>query len=415
MRPLKADRVVTRPRTLVAASMSALLWFSAAAPSLAVSPADLPSPLSGPGVAELKRGQQKKIRQAWQEFLAGDLAASRKKALRAGDLVPTRLLELQILLTQGEASAFEGLGELCESHPDYAAAWVTLSLAAEAFATESESLAAAEQAASLWSEPPWNERPARLYRRWVDDRIQRAGQLLAGGDTEEAASELEAARSLDPERSDAAVMMAEILVANDMIADAELILSDFPDVPEAAFLRGDIAEMRGDWQAAMEWYSTLPSGYPGRDEGLERAQIRWRLTLLPGYARAAMAAHEMTRGDLAVVLVSVRPQLETLPGDRVPVMSDIVDHPGHREIITVVRLGIMSADRMEHRFFPDAPVSMDTVRDAIQRTRALLGLTAPIWCTESDVVGSGCLSITPPPSGGAVVQAVLDHQPGVSR
>ena len=86
-----------------------------------------------------------------------------------------------------------------------------------------------------------------------------------------------------------------------------------------------------------------------------------------------------------------------------------------REIITVVRLGIMSADRREHRFFPDAPVSMETVRDAIQRTRTLLGLTVPVWCTEPDVVGSGCLSITPPPSGGAVVRAVLDHQPGVSR
>jgi len=96
-------------------------------------------------------------------------------------------------------------------------------------------------------------------------------------------------------------------------------------------------------------------------------------------------------------------------------MSDIVDHPGQREIITVVRLGIMSADRREHRFFPDAPVSIETVQDAIQRTRTLLGLTAPVWCTDSDVVGSGCLSITPPPSGGAVVRAVLDHQPGVSR
>ena len=415
MRLLTTRRVVTGSRALAAALLSALLWVFGAGPSLAVSPADLPSPLSGPGVAELKRGQQKKIRQAWQEFLDGDIAASRKKAHRAGDLVPTRLLEFQILLTRDDPAAFDGLRKLCESNPDYAAAWVTLSFAAEAFGAESEAFSAADRGATLWPEPPWNERPSRLYRRWVDDRITRADQLLEDGDTTKAASELEAARLLDPGRSDAAVMMAEILFGNQQIAEAELILSDFTDVPEVGFLRGSIAEERGDWQSAMEWYSALPAGYPGRAQGLERAQIQWRLTLLPGYARSSMTTSEMTRGDLAVVLVSVRPQLETLPGDRVPVMSDIVDHPGHREIITVVRLGIMSADRREHRFFPDAPVSMETVRDAIQRTRTLLGLTVPVWCTEPDVVGSGCLSITPPPSGGAVVRAVLDHQPGVSR
>ena len=415
MRLLTTHRVVMGNRALAAASMSALLWAFGVGPSLAVSPADLPSPLSGPGVGELKRGQQKKIHRAWQEFLAGDVAAARKKADRAGDLVPTRLLELQILLTEEDPAAFDGLRMLCESHPDYAASWVTLSFAAEAFGAESEAFAAADRGATLWPEPPWKERPARLYRRWVDDRIKRADQLLADGNSTEAASELEAARALDPERSDAAVMMAEILLGNQQVAEAELILSDFPDVPEVAFLRASTAEERGDWQSAMEWYSTLPAGYPGRAQGLERAQIRWRLTLLPAYARTSMTTSEMTRGDLAVVLVSVRPQLETLPGDRVPVMSDIVDHPGHREIITVVRLGIMSADRREHRFFPDTSVSMETVRDAIQRTRALLGLSAPIWCTDSDVVGSDCLSITPPPSGGAVAGAVLDHQPGVSR
>ena len=245
MRLLTAHRVVVRSRAVAAVSASALLCVFGAGTSHAVSPADLPSPLAGPGVGELKRGQQKKIRQAWQEFLAGDVAAARKKAGRAGDLVPTRQLDSQILLTQEDPAAFDDLRALCESHPGYAAAWVTLSFAAEAFGAESDALAAAEQGAALWPEPPWNERPAQLYHRWVDDRITHADRLLADGSASEAASELEAARSLDPERSDAAVMMAEILLGNDQVAEAELILSDFPDVPDVAFLRGSIAEERG--------------------------------------------------------------------------------------------------------------------------------------------------------------------------
>lgn len=94
-------------------------------------------------------------------------------------------------------------------------------------------------------------------------------------------------------------------------------------------------------------------------------------------------------------------------------MSDIVDYPGQREIITVVRLGIMDADRRGHRFSPNRPVTIATVHEAIQRSRALLGRSAPVWCTGEDVVGSGCTSIPSPPSGGAVINAVLDSMSGV--
>jgi len=393
----------------------AVLSISVAWPCGAVSPSDLPSPLAGPGVVEMKKSQYRRIDRAWREFLAGDHAESRKRAQRAGDLAPTRLLEFQILLQEGNLDGLDDLRALCEQQPNYAAAWITLSMAAEAAGLESEAITTAEQAGELWPEPPWLDRADDLYSRWVDDRINHAARLVEDGDPNGAMAELESASDLDPERQDAALIMAKILITNDQIPEAESILAELPDLPEAVFLRGRIAEDRSDWKSAMERYSALPVDYPGREDGLKRTQIQWRLTLLPGYARTSMTALELTRADLAVVLVSVRPQLETLPGDSVPVMSDIVDSPGQREIITVVRLGIMRADRREHRFYPGRPVDMGAVQEAIQRTRALLGLTAPVWCTEPDVLGSDCISISPPPSGGAVVQAVLDHQPGVSR
>jgi len=162
----------------------------------------------------------------------------------------------------------------------------------------------------------------------------------------------------------------------------------------------------------MDSYSSLPDDYPDRDSALQRVQIRWRLTLLPNYARTSMATEELTRGDLAVILVSVQPRLETLPGGAVSVMSDIVDHPGQREIITVVRLGIMNADRRGRVFYPNSIADPETVRGAIQRARVQLGLPALVWCTEPDMVGSACTSITSPPNGGTVVNAVLDSTSG---
>lgn len=385
-------------------------WPSGAAPSV-----EFPSPLSGPGVGEIKKSKRKKVDRAWREYLAGDHAESRERARRAGDIAPARLIEYQILVREENPDGLEGLRSLCRQHPDYAAAWITLSIAAEIVDAEMEAIETARRGGALWPEPPWRVRADELYSRWVDERIERADQFVEDGRLSDAMDQVQAARELDPERQDASLIVAKILLANDRIPEASALLDEIPDLPEATFLQGIIAEDRQDWQSAMELYSSLPADFPDRAEGLIRAQIRWRLDLLPKYARSAMKATELTRADLAVILVSVRPQLETIPGDPVPVMSDIVDDPGQREIITVVRLGIMSADRREHRFFPQSPAALETVRDAIQRTRALLGLPTPVWCKEPDMLGSSCISITPPPSGGAVVQAVLDHASGVSR
>ena len=190
------------------------------------------------------------------------------------------------------------------------------------------------------------------------------------------------------------------------------LLDELTEDADARFLKGQFAESRQDWQGAMDIYSSLPEDYPERTSALHRAQIQWRLTMLPAYAREAMATDQVTRGDLAIVLVSIQPRLETLPGGAVPVMSDIVDQPGQPEIRTAVRLGIMTADTRGHRFYPTSDAKIETVRNAIQRSRALLGLPAPIWCVESDVVGSACTSIPSPTSGGSIVNAVLDVASG---
>ncbi len=373
---------------------------------------DFPSPLAGPGVPPIKKAQQRKIERGWRELLAGDPAESLNRAIRAGEVAPAGLLVLQIHHTQGEAGTTDKLAAFCEEHPDYAAAWITLSVAAEAVGSEVIALAAARRGAELWPEPPWGDRAADLYRRWVDDRIAEARKFFDDGDPSAALAELEAADALEPGHADSLVLAAEIFFADGRIDEAEGLLERVPDDPDAQFFTGEIAEGRGDWQSAMEHYSSLPTDYPGRNAALERAQIRWRLALLPRYARAAMTAEELTRGDLAVVLVSVLPRVETLAGGAVPVMSDIVDYPGQREVITVVRLGIMDADRRGHLFYPDLPVTMEIVREAIQRAMALLGGSAPVWCTQGDVVGSGCTSIPSPPSGGAIINAVLDSMSG---
>lgn len=390
----------------------AVLWMAIPDGAEASPTSEFPSPLVGPGVAEIKKSQHKKIERGWRELVAGDIKESKRRTAKAGPVPPAQLLTYQIRLVEGMDDPADDLASFCEQYPGYAAAWVTLSVAAEKSGAESAALNAAKRATELGISPPWAVRAEELYQRWVSDRIDHARELFNAGDSKTAMSELSAAEALDPDRGDAVLLEAEIHVADDRYADAEQLLKSISEQPDARFLLGRIAEDRGQWQLAMDRYSSLPVRYPGREPALQRAKTRWRLDLLPGYARTSISAQELTRGDLAVVVVSIRPRLETLPGGRVPVMSDIVDHPGQREIITVVRLGIMNADQRGQVFYPDSPVEISTVKEAIQRSRALLGLTAPVWCAQLDVVGSACISIPSPPSGGAVANAVIDSMSG---
>jgi len=390
----------------------AVSWTAFALPAEAGSGADFASPLSGPGVDTVKKSQQRKIQKGWQELTDGKLRESQKRVARLGELAPAQLLKFQIRLTEDDTNTMEELSTFCEKHPDYASAWITLSVAAQRAGSELVALRAARRAGDLWKTSPWGNRAAELEQQWITDRIVAADRLFEGGDHDAALAELESANALDPKRRDSILLGAKISFANGRFDEATDLLTKLPEDSDARFLEGQIAESRQNWSAAMESYSNLPEEYPERASALQRAQIQWRLTLLPAYARESMAADQVTRGDLAVVLVSIQPRLETLPGGAVPVMSDIVDHPGQREIITVVRLGIMTADRRGHLFYPKSNASIENIREAIQQSRALLGLAAPIWCSESDVVGSACTAIPSPTSGGSIVNAVLDLASG---
>jgi len=400
-------------RVVGAALVVVFLAVGPAQPGVAVDGIDLPSPLAGPGVAAIKKSQKKKVDRGWRELVAGDPSKSRKRAERAGDVPPARLLVYQIQLVEGASGLVDELTEFCGRNPGYAAAWITLSVAAELAGSELTALDAARRGAGLWPDSPWGDRAADLYQRWVDDRIVEAKTLFDAGDPGAALAELAAANALHQNRPDAVLLAAEIFFSDGRLEQAEALVDSIPDDADARALGGRIAEAQGDWQSAMDRYSSLPDDYPGKFSALARAQTRWRVTLLPRYARASMAAEKLTRGDLAVVLVSVLPRLETLPGGEVPVMSDIVDYPGQREIIIVVRLGIMDADRRGHLFSPNRPVGIETVRKAIQRSRILLGQPPLEWCAKEDMVGSGCTSISSPPSGGDVINAVLDSMSGV--
>ncbi len=154
----------------------------------------------------------------------------------------------------------------------------------------------------------------------------------------------------------------------------------------------------------MALYDSLPADHPERQGALRRAKRQWRLSHLPPCARTALSSPELTRSQLAILLVALAPQLESIGGSASPVLSDIVDLPCSRNIITAVRLDLLSSDSLEHRFFPNRTARGAEVRDAVDGLCHLLGLQAPVWCEEP---GSGCTVLSEPVSGEQFTDAVM--------
>lgn len=130
------------------------------------------------------------------------------------------------------------------------------------------------------------------------------------------------------------------------------------------------------------------------------------MSILPPYVHEAMAAPVVDRADLAVILVSLAPQVETIDGGPVPVMSDIVGLDGQREIVTAVRIGLMSSDPIEHRFHPDRPATISETRSAIEALGNALTTEAPIWC-DDDESPPACEALADPIDGPSLTDLTL--------
>jgi len=368
---------------------------------------DLPYPLSGPGHPELKKSQKKRMNKAWVSLTKGNRSAAEKSLRKAGTSEATTLIRLQMDLLSGDGEPLSGLVELANQDEGYAAAWVTLSLAAEWAGDEAIAFASAGRVAELWPDSKWSSRAGDLRTRWIEVRLTTAEQLLADGEAQKALDELAPALTLESDNRRGLMGRARALVSLDQLDQAEEVLGHLPDDSEAQMLYGHIAEIRGDWQTAMNRYQELPPDTPGRAESLGRAQLRWRLSLLPRHVQRAMTSEELTRAGLAVVVVALVPQIDAVGGGRVRVLSDIVDLQSQREIVTVVRLELMATDPLEHRFHPGRMVSAAEVRTALDRLGELLQMRRPVWCDDATVVSSECTTLFEPIRGEDVANLVL--------
>jgi tetratricopeptide (TPR) repeat protein len=398
---------------------------------------DFPAPDTGPGRPDLTRADQDHIDKGWKALLSGEAASARAIASQAGANPAAELLSLQAAIVARSADPLSDLERLTAAESDYAAAWLTLSVAAENTEDEALALEAASRGAELWSDKRWLDREQRLRQRYVGDRINTARELYETDDPEAALEAVQPALELDPENRDAILVKARALIDLDQPDRAEVALSGLPRDPEVVRLSGNIAEARGDlsaamriysslpddpdamllavaiaesqddWLTAMNLYAALPVEQPEKALGLRRAKLRWRLSVMPKYVQEAIDSLELERAQLAVVVVTLAPKVETLPGGQVPLLSDVMTMPSQNEILTAARLGLMESDQFLHRFHPERPVSAVEVRTAVDKLANLLELEGPRWCVD-ETETQPCAAIAEPISGESVAAIVIE-------
>jgi len=366
----------------------------------------LPSPLDGPGHPRLDQSTRKRFDKALQLWEKGKTDKALKNLDRTGGGPAQDLFKLQMRYTPGTADQIQELQRLTSGHPTYAAAWTTLFVTAKGADDEATAFHAAGRVSELWPNSKWAVQADDVRRTWVDGRVQRAERNLTDGNAEEALELVERALYLDPGNRDGLFVQAQIFIKMRRFGEAETVLAKLGGDPDALMLAGHAAELSGDLVTAMDRYGAAPPDTPGRDAALRRVQMTWRLSVLPPYVQESLGSEEVSRADVAVIVVNLVPQVEALGGGTVPLLSDILDLPSHREIVTAARLELLTVDRLEHRFSPNRLATVTEIRTAVDRLNALLDLPAPKWCDSSTMVSS-CLELAPPVSGGEMAELVI--------
>lgn len=346
---------------------------------------DLPDPLRQPvpGV-QLTAREQRAVR---------DVVASLSRAdwTRAGrslaDLPPEHPVStlLRFLADHVRGVPVAGAAEaLARRYPEYQAAWELAVLAARREGMPAAALALARERVRAGPEPEWVTIVAELTAEVCSIEMTAARRMLAEGDHGGALAALRRVLELQPGREEARRLAVKVaLEARDGRAAAEWV-AGLNDSPEDVELKAAVAENLGQWELALVFARQIPVGTPGRCERIIRAWEGWRLKEVPAAILEARAAEPARRRHLAAIMAWEAPELMERATGPVPVLEDVVQLPEAAEILVVVRAGVMKADLVVRRFYPERAVDTDELSLSLEGLARILGKEIPVWCTTLD-------------------------------
>ena len=337
---------------------------------------------------------------------------------RSPDLAPTRVLQAQADFVSGlYPEVLDRLGPVVAQHPDYIAAQLLYGRSSEQVGDLVKSLEAYEKISS--SSPLARSRALDLAPRVTDEMAKRIEDALGKGHTAEARSDLEQLQTWAPDADRTLEMTARVAqVAGDEVAEIEALRRLSSRQPENQELNKRRAELElkiGDPAAGMRLIEELAARNPedlAIQEELAEARFLWRLQLLPPEVREIADQAELTRGDFAVMVYWLFPEVRYGRSGDARIANDILDHPQREPLVRVINSGIMDVDSSLHRFEPYR---------ALQRHEALsamVGLLArkepPFACLGSNRAPSSRQGVCSASVACGLVESAADCLPTAS-
>ena len=129
----------------------------------------------------------------------------------------------------------------------------------------------------------------------------------------------------------------------------------------------------GDPAAGMRVFEELAQRYPDDpevSEKLVRARFLWRFQLLPPDVRQLASEAELKRGEFAVLVYWLFPEIRYGSVGGARIANDILEHPSREQIVRVVNARILDVDSSLHRFEPYLPIERHQLMTAMLRLLA---------------------------------------------
>lgn len=369
-------------------------------------PVRVPDPWPVPaGTLALTEAQRRGVYLALAAAERGDGEAAQRELRRLpGEHPAVRLTSLEVRFLLGERVGDE-VSRFVEVQPDYVPLLVFAAQSLEAEGRIREALGPARRLLQALGDGEAARRVRQLESLVIGGAVEQAKAALANGDLERAITTASDALSLVPGAVSLLGVLASAYLAQGNVAAAARLVPSLPDDGEGLEMKGRVAAAGQQWDLAAELFARLPANHPGRCTLLEDARRRGRLAQAPPYVLRALSSANLTRAELAALVVWEAPTAAEAARGVVSVFEDIVNLSERRDVVTVVRAGVMDGDSVTRKFFPHRRVRARELVEVLERLAMVLGRPRPKWCGE--VYQSGCVETPGEVVTGAVASGLL--------
>jgi hypothetical protein len=339
---------------------------------------------------------------AWHDLVdtgdtSGAVKASTELLQASPDFLPAQVLAAQVDFAAGEnAHVVERLLPVGDALSTYTASQMLIGRAAErlgdvALAYSAYRAVAARSSLAL-------KRAGELHPRAMEIVSHRLDEALRVQKVDEAQKQLSLLQSWGPSETITLEAARKVALARgdraSELAAVKEIAARAPGDRALLERRAELELEVGDPSAGLKIVQDLAARNPqdpALARKLESAKFRWRLSQLPRDIQEIAAKPDLNRGDLAILLYWLVPQVRNSLPTAGRIATDVLDNPHREEIVRVVNLGLMDVDATQHRFYPGSALRRGQALRVVVRTLARFGAAS---CANGNAEGGDICDVS---------------------